>query len=53
MSENLEKGPRKAAYLYKIEQLDSKKIDKDECLFIPDYSLMPVAQIVGEEIQCN
>ena len=52
MSVNFEKGARKA-YLSKIEQLDSKKIDKDECLYIPDCSVLPVAQVVGDEIQCN
>ncbi len=54
MSDNFGEIPLKTpAYFRKIEYLESKKISKDECLYVPDYGKMPDARVVDDEIECN
>ena len=51
MSENHFDGEK--TYLRRVEFLETKKINKEECLYLPDYGNLAEARVVDEEIECN
>ena len=51
MSENHFDGEK--TYLRRVEFLETKKINKEECLYLPDYDNLAEGRVVDEEIECN